>query len=200
MRTRLLIIFVLIFALGFIGTALACECKESTVEQRIENAQVIFSGKLYGDVWESSDHHMEGNFAVKKTWKGAESFPSIKTGNVKVVTAVDSGLCGVKFVPNKDYLIFAQIDGENLRTSSCSGSWFLDGRGNEVRALEKIGSTHVFIDAREIKGKNSECGGPGLTSKEQCEFDNIIRQVVLPLAVTAPIVGASIFLIWRKRK
>lgn len=110
-------------------------------------------------------------------------------------------MCGVKFISEKEYLIYAQIDGDSLLTSSCSGSWFLDGRGNDLRALDEIGSTHHFIDARELKGfSNSDCTGPGLTPREQCEFDNLVRQIFLPLAIAVPIVGISIYVIWRKRK
>lgn len=183
------------------GHVFACECKETSAEQKIENAQVIFSGKLKGDTWEFSKHHIAADFAVKTVWKGATDYPSIETGDVTVVTALDSGLCGVKFIPEKMYLIYAQIDDDNLITSSCSGSWFLDGKGDEVRLLNEIGSTHHFVDAREIKGSSSDdCRGPGLQTVEQCEFDKLIRNVFLPIGIAVPIVGTSVFFLWRKRK
>ena len=193
----------LTYDLGFfvIPQAFACECKETTKEQRIENAQVIFSGRLKGDIWEFSGHHIAANFAVKIVWKGATDFPLIETGDVTVVTAVDSGLCGVKFIPEKTYLIYAQIDEDILRTSSCSGSWFLDGKGDEIRMLNEIGSTHHFIDARDLKGSSSDdCKRPGLQTVEQCEFEKLIRNVFMLLGISVPIVGVTVFLFWRKRK
>ena len=197
-------IFPLILVVCFVGLTLphafACSCIETTTEQRIENAQVIFSAKLTGDIWKLDDQHIAANFTVHKVWKGAESFLLIETGDVKVVTGVDSGICGVNFIPEKDYLIFAQIDGDYLQTTSCSGSWFLDGMQDDVDTLDQIGSTHVFVDAKETKGKPVECGGPGLTSKEQCEYEQLTRQVFLPLVIAFSIIGVSVFLIWKKRK
>lgn len=141
MKTRLLIMFT-IGIIGLTGLSFpiifACECGESTVEQRIENSDVIFSGKLYPNVWDFSEHKIAGNFNVIQVWKGADSFPQITTGDVTVVTGVDSGICGVEFVPNNKYLIFAKIDGDVLATSSCSGSWFLDGRADDVQALNAM--------------------------------------------------------------
>lgn len=199
---KIISLIVIVFVLGLVGTAYACECTGSTIEQKIESAQVIFSGKLSEEIWEYPEHNIMGHFKVKKVWKGAELFPLIQTGDVKVVTAMDSGLCGVKFIPNKEYLIFAQIDGENLHTSSCSGSWFLDGRANDVKILDKIGSTHAFVDARDSKRTTIECNGPGLfyESKEQCEYEKLIREIVLPLAIAFPILGISTFIVWRKIK
>lgn len=183
------------------SSVFACECEESTVEQRIENADVIFSGKLYPNTWDFSKHKIAGNFDVIKVWKGAESFPQITTGDVTVVTGIDDGICGVKFVPNNKYLIFAQIDGDVLKTSICSGSWFLDGRADDVNVLDKMGSTHVFIDAREMKGSLSyDCKGPGLFTEEQCEFDKLVRNIFLPVGIALPIVGVTVFFLWRKRK
>jgi len=41
----------------------------------------------------------------------------------------------------------------------------LDGRNDDVEILETMGSTHVFIDAREIKFSQShDCRGPRLHS------------------------------------
>lgn len=203
MKSRLLIVLLLITGVCTFSSspsAFACACVDSTVQQRIDYADVIFSGKLYPNIWEHTDHYIAGNFAVKKIWKGAEEFPSIITGDVAVVTGVDSGNCGVKFVPNNDYLIFAKIDGDVLKTNSCSGSWFLDGREDDVAVLEEYGSTHAFIDAREVKGSTVECGGAGFTSKEECESAKLFREVILPMLISFPIIGVSVFVIWRKKQ
>lgn len=201
MKTRILIIT----TVGLIGLSFpfvfACECMGSTLEQRIENSDVIFSGKLYPNVWDFSEHKIAGNFNVIQVWKGADSFPQITTGDVTVVTGVDSGICGVKFIPNNKYLIFAKIDGDVLATSSCSGSWFLDGRADDVQALDAMRATHHFIDAREIKYSVShDCRDPGPFTIEQCEFEKLVRNVFLPIGIALPIVGVSVFFIWRKRK
>ena len=202
MKTRILCVFLSLgfFVLLYAQQAFACECKETTIEQKIESAQVIFSGSIEGNMRKFSDNHIASNFAVKKVWKGASDFPMIQTGDVTVVTAANDGLCGVRFISDKTYLIYAHIDGDNLRTSACSGSWFLDGRGDEVKILNEIGSTHHFVDAREIKGHYSDdCRRPGLHTIEECEFNKLVRNVFLPFAIAAPIVGAVVFLLWRKK-
>lgn len=200
MKTRLLLIIGIIFALGFIETAFACLCDELTIEQRINQADVIFSGTINGNTWEHSEKYIAAGFDVQVVWKGADSFPLIETGNVAVITAKTSTACGVNFIQDKEYMIYAKIDGNNLQTATCDGSWFLDGRGDDIKALDEIGSTHHFVDARKAKWTTVECGGPGFTSKEQCEYNNLVRQVFLPLAIAFPIVGISVFLICRKRK
>jgi hypothetical protein len=195
---------IFLILVGFVGFffpfVFACECSESTLEQRIENSDVIFSGKLYPNTWDFSKLMIAGNFDVIQVWKGADSFPQITTGDVTVVTGVDDGICGVKFIPNNKYLIFAQIDGGVLQTSSCSGSWFFDGRADDVKALDAIGASRYFVDAREIKGSSSyDCKGPGLFTEEQCEFDKLVRNVFLPVGISLPIVGTTVFFLWRKR-
>ena len=88
-----------------------------------------------------------------------------------------------------------------MHTTTCDGSWFLDGRSDDVEVLNDIGSTHAFIDAREMQYSiSSDCEGPGLQSVEECEYGKLVRNVFLPVGVAVPIVGVSAFLIWRKRK
>ena len=200
MKTRLLMIIASIGVLGSIPYAYACLCDELTIEQRINQADVVFSGTVYETPWDFSDDFIAAGFSVQTIWKGADSFPLIKNGHVPVSTAKVSTACGVNLIKDKEYLIYAKIVDSNLQTTTCDGSWFLDGRNDDVNVLRKAGGTHYFLDALDVKGGSTECGGPGLTSKEQCEFDNIIRQVLLPLVIAAPIVSISIFLIWRKRK
>ncbi len=150
---------------------------------------------------EFSEGSIVAGFDVKTIWKGADSFPLIKDGYVTVITAKVSTACGVNFIKDKGYLIYAKIDGNNLHTSTCDGSWFLDGRNDDVEILRNMGSTHAFIDAREIKYSIShDCRGPGPFTVEQCEFEKLVRTVFLPIGIALPIVGVSVFFIWRNRK
>lgn len=186
--------------IGFVGTAFACLCDDLTVEQRINQADVVFSGTVTEQPWSFSDEYVISNFAIQVVWKGADSFPLVKNGHVSIITPTVSTACGVNLIQNKEYLIYAKIQGDDLKTTTCDGSWFLDGRNDDIDALKKIGGIHYFLDAREIKGSSVECGGPGLESKENCEFGKIMTQIILPLVIAIPIVAVSVFLIWRKRK
>ena len=40
--------------IGFSGTAYACLCDDLTIEQRINQADVVFSGTISGDTWNFS--------------------------------------------------------------------------------------------------------------------------------------------------
>ena len=194
-------VIILLLSVGFSGTAFACLCDDFTTSQRISHAEVIFSGTVSDGTWSHGDKGTAAGFDVKTVWKGAESFPLIKNGHVTVITPKVSTACGLNLIKEKDYLIFARIDGNVLHTTTCDGSWFLDGRADDVKALEDIESTHHFIDARSIKGAYSDdCKGPGLFTEEQCEYEKLVRTVLLPIGIAVPIVGVSVFLIWRKRR
>ena len=125
----------------------------------------------------------------------------IEDGHVTVVTAKVSTACGINFIADKECLVYAKIDNNNLYITTCDGSWFLDGRAEDVEMLDAMGATHHFIDAREVKGSSSDdCRGPGPFTAEECEFEKLVRNVFLPVGIALPIVGLSVFFIWRKRK
>ena len=199
LKTRLLIIFS-IGIIGFSGTAYACMCDDLTIEQRINQADVVFSGTISGDTWNFSEDSIAAGFDVRAIWKGSNSFPLIENGYVTVITAKVTTACGVPFIKNKEYLIYAKIDGDNLQTTTCDGSWFLDGRNGDVEILKNMGFTHVFVDARENKYSSSyDCKSPGLHSVEECEFGKLVRNIFLPVGIASPIVGVTVFFLWRKK-
>ena len=204
MKTRVLII---IFAISgmlvmfSMPDVSACLCDELTLEQRINQADVVFSGTAYETPWHFSNDYVAAGFSVQSVWKGADSFPLIENGHVPVVTAKVSTACGLNLIQGKEYLIYAEIVDDSLQTTTCDGSWFLDGRADDVKALVAMGSTHHFIDAREVKGSSSDdCRGPGLFTVEECEFEKLVRNVFLPVGIALPIVGLLVFFIWRIRK
>ena len=200
MKTRVLIIFA-IGLIGFTGTAFACLCDDLTIEQRINRADVVFSGTINDSPWNFSEESIAAGFDVKTVWKGADSFPLIEDGHVTVVTAKASTACGINFIAGKEYLVYAKIDNNDLYATTCDGSWFLDGRAKDVNVLDAMGAMHHFIDARETKGSSSDdCRGPGLFTVEECEFEKLVRNVFLPVGIALPIVGLSVFFIWRKRR
>jgi hypothetical protein len=183
------------------ANAFACLCDDLTLDQRINQADVIFSGTINNNPWNFSEESIAGGFDVQTVWKGADVFPLIEDGFVTVVTAKVSTACGVNFIQDKEYLIYGKIDGDNLKTTTCEGSWFLDGRNDDVKILKNLGSTHTFIDAQEIKHSSSyDCRGPGLQSVGQCEFGKLVREIFLPIGIALPIVGITVFFLWRKRK
>ena len=68
----------LIGMIGFIGIAYACLCDDLTVEQRINQADVVFSGTVRGDTWNFSEDSIAAGFDIKNIWKGSDSFPLIE--------------------------------------------------------------------------------------------------------------------------
>ena len=184
----ILLLIGIVTIIGFsISGASACLCDGLTIEQKIDQADVIFSGTAYENPWNFSKDKVAAGFSVNVVWKGADSFTLIKTGHVPVVTTKVSTACGINLIKDKEYLIYAKVVDNNLQTTTCDGSWFLDGKGDDIKALGAIGTTHHFIDAREIKGSSSDdCRGPGLFTFEQCEFEKLVRNVFLPVGIALP--------------
>ncbi|WP_420545500.1 cobalamin biosynthesis protein CbiN [Nitrosopumilus sp.] len=200
MKARLLTLLA-IGITGFAGTEFACLCDDLTIEKRVNQADVVFSGTIKDSPWNFSEEFIAAGFDVKTVWKGADSFPLIEDGYVTVVTAKVSTACGVNFIAGKEYLVYAKIDNNGLYATTCAGSWFLDGRADDVEMLDAMGATHHFIDARQVKGSSSDdCRGPGPFTVKECEFEKLVRNVLLPVGIALPLVGLSVFFIWRKRR
>ena len=71
---------ILLVLIGFtvipivIDNAFACLCDDLTVEQRINQADVIFSGTINGNTWEHSEKYIAAGFDVQVVWKDLTLF------------------------------------------------------------------------------------------------------------------------------
>ncbi|HFJ9315699.1 MULTISPECIES: cobalamin biosynthesis protein CbiN [Bacillus] len=121
----------------------ACECVKASPEERLQNNDVVFEGKVL-EVQEK-DGKMKTLFEVKKIWKGTSS------SQVIVYTSFSS--CTFPFSEGGEYLVFSSYRGEeNLETSMCSGTKRLDEAGADKVALSQIAKESVPTKKVDLKG------------------------------------------------
>ncbi len=196
MKRRLLplpIIFALLFAplQTASDTAYACSCIETTVEQRVQSADVVAIGtvvSVYEDqeTVDSGDGEIgisdtDGVFAVNTYYKGTGP------AEIAVDDPPDGGTCG--FVSSdsvgREAVLFLELsDGEYL-THLCVGSGFISG-DEDFRAEMIAGIEAVTGPGRAPEGPPPQASPP----QEDLDGDHTVSTpwaVVLPIAFAIPL-------------
>ncbi|MCU5375832.1 cobalamin biosynthesis protein CbiN [Bacillus cereus] len=120
----------------------ACECMKASPEERLQNNDVVFEGKVL-EV-QKKDGKTKTLFEVKRIWKGTNS------SQVIVYTSFSS--CAFRFAEGGAYLVFSSYRGdENLETSMCSGTKRLDEAGADKVALSQIAKESVPTKKVDLK-------------------------------------------------
>ena len=65
MKARLSVLFA-IGITGFVGTAFACLCDDLTIEQRVNRADVVFSGTIKDSPWSFSEESIAAVLMLKQ--------------------------------------------------------------------------------------------------------------------------------------
>lgn len=92
--------------LGLSSEAFACDCTAPSLERAREDADVIFEGQI------QSISDAGAMFRITQQWKGVGDIEELE-----ILTG--PGTCGFDFENGEIYLVFANRDGERLRTSVC---------------------------------------------------------------------------------
>ncbi|WP_419212483.1 hypothetical protein ACNR9Q_17360 [Maribacter sp. X9] len=127
---------VLILAIFYGSTMLACECSFIDVRKNYKKADVVFYGEVIDimdksiEGWEDTLYSMNDSFL-----KFGGSFPMFKVIKInkgkkkrhfeenKILIHQDWSTCDISFKVGQTFLILAYLDSEgNLKTSMCSGS------------------------------------------------------------------------------
>jgi hypothetical protein len=109
--------FALVVALGTPGVASACSCLNIPFEDEYAGTEYVFTARaLSSEPSTYPDHHVE-RLLVFAIWKGA-GYKEV----MDVLVADNDGLCGMRFTPGVDYLIFAGEYSKKypVYTHSCS--------------------------------------------------------------------------------
>jgi hypothetical protein len=95
--------------------AYACSCMApGTPQAELNKSAAVFSGTVVS-VNPPADGSRYVMFDVDQAWKG------VTTSNVAISTPQDSAMCGIDFVEDKQYIVYAhQGDGGNLSVNLCS--------------------------------------------------------------------------------
>ncbi|MFC4411808.1 LPXTG cell wall anchor domain-containing protein [Chungangia koreensis] len=159
---RLLILSVLTFTLLVNFSApvtYACSCAmPGPPTEEMARSGAVFTGKVIqivdrnktGLTFSSADP-MEVVVAVDEIWKG------IDESQVVVVTERSSASCGFEFEVNKEYIIYASKDDDQLRASLCSRTALLSAATDDLTELgegEKP-TVDVVIDTSKGPFSNS---------------------------------------------
>jgi Tissue inhibitor of metalloproteinase len=135
---RIFIIFISIFFL-FSLKGYACSCvPPDTPEKELQQADAVFSGKVIkveeggsGEFSANSSSQVSVTLEVKEIWKGIEE------NRIVVKTEQHSASCGYEFEKNKEYIVYAQKQGNEWYVSLCSRTTILAEAGEDVKALGK---------------------------------------------------------------
>lgn len=126
-KVRFILIVVAFLLLNF-DSVLGCVCVSTTIPQKIEQAQSLFSGKVIGRT------ATQIRFKVQKWWKGAPYFETFIYADSKVITS-----CDVSFKNGETYLVYAfRSSPENkLETNQCTGTKELAAADEDLKILGK---------------------------------------------------------------
>ncbi|MEH7238944.1 LPXTG cell wall anchor domain-containing protein [Bacillus sp. JJ1562] len=111
-------------------------------------------------------------FEVNESWKGAN------TSQVIVSTARSGASCGYEFELNKEYIVYAYGDKNQLETGYCERTALLSAAGEDLTILGKGKEPTEKVDLRDELGESNPV-------------------LYVSIIVILLIVG---FIIWKRRK
>ena len=162
------------------GTAYACSCIETTVEERVENADVVAIGtvvSLYED--ETTEDgifvDMDGVVKVRAYYKG--SGPS----EIAVDDPADEGVCGIigDDSVGREAVLFLELSDGKYLTHLCAGSQII--YGDE----DFLAGTIAEIEAVTGPGQPPDGSPPHDEPTEHTE--STPWAIILPLAFAIPL-------------
>ncbi|WP_199350874.1 PEP-CTERM sorting domain-containing protein [Haliangium ochraceum] len=90
----------------------ACSCmRPPPPQEALAAADAVFEGTI--TTVESGDN-LVATFAVERAWKG------VAKDTITVATGLNSAMCGLGFAEGERWLVYAMLDGDELRSSLCS--------------------------------------------------------------------------------
>jgi hypothetical protein len=135
-RLPLLLIGLMLGGLMIPDAAQACSCLRPPEpwEARAE-AAAVFTGTVTRVVEE--DYRLRVTFRVDNNWKGRAS------EQVFVSTASSTSACGIPFREGREYIVYADMHGNDLSTNMCTRTAPLERASEDIEAFE----TSVFLGA-----------------------------------------------------
>ncbi len=126
-KVRVTLIIAAFLLLNF-DSVLGCVCVSTTIPQKIEQAQSVFSGKVVGRT------ATKIRFKVQKWWKGTPYYESFIYADSKVITS-----CDVSFKNSETYLVYTFSSGSENKpeTNQCTGTKELAAADEDLKILGK---------------------------------------------------------------
>jgi hypothetical protein len=132
-------------------SASACKCMLLEPAAAAEQASAVFEGRVVevADVASAPMPRRQVTFRVVRAWKGMQS------EQVVLTTAGESAACGIDFVRDQNYVVYASKDGDALTANSCSRTRLLAAADDDLKALG-MGWTPVDPNAGPKESKPSK--------------------------------------------
>ncbi|MEH7226750.1 hypothetical protein V7112_23375 [Bacillus sp. JJ1566] len=152
----LLLLFLIVIGL-FPRQASACSCAyPESVKDELNRKTAVFSGKVIDLVDEnkfsyiqSSGDPIEVLFEVNESWKG------INTSQVIISTARSGASCGYEFELNKEYLVYAYGEINQLETGFCERTALLSVASEDLALLGQGKEPTEKVDLQDELGKSN---------------------------------------------
>ncbi len=135
----------------------ACSCAyPDSVKAELDRKTAVFTGKVIDIVEEkqsialnSSADPIKVLFEVNESWKGVNSSQTI------VRTARDDASCGYEFEKNKEYIVYAYGDNDNLETGYCERTTLLSDASEDLEILGQGKKPTEEVDLQDELGKSN---------------------------------------------
>jgi hypothetical protein len=111
----------------------ACSClPPAPPAEAMKEVDAVFIG-VVSDVSSSDALNVTATFTVSGSY-GDKGLPN----ELEIVTARDSAACGINFEDNKEYLVYATIDGEEYYSNLCSRTTEISYADEDITALNSL--------------------------------------------------------------
>ncbi|MFT4414928.1 hypothetical protein ACLM5H_13795 [Fredinandcohnia humi] len=129
----------------------ACSCANpESVKDELNRKTAVFSGKVIDLVDKNKYSYIKSSadlvqvlFEVNESWKGTNA------SQVIVSTARSGASCGYEFELNKEYIVYAYGDKDNLETGFCERTALLSEASEDLDILGKGKAPSERVDLQE---------------------------------------------------
>jgi hypothetical protein len=131
--------------------AAACKCMLVPPGEAAAQASAVFEGRVVevADVAGAEMPRRSVSMRVVRVWKGMHGERTM------VTTASDSAACGIEFVRDQNYLVYASAQDDGLSATSCSRTRLITEAGEDLKALG-MGWTPVDPKTQDVAQKPAE--------------------------------------------
>ncbi len=160
---RWLFIVFTVFALVTLSavTGLACSCAERLPCQAYAEASAVFVGTVIDSriITTRQAKYERSRRAVRLSVDSP--FRGVKVSEVELTTGMGGGDCGIRFVPNEQYLVYAYEHEGKLSTGICSRTRTISRAAEDLSYIRGLSTAKpgATIIGKVVRNRRSKNGG-----------------------------------------